>query len=81
MNEPVKLYTKTHCPNCVRAKDFLSARNVAFTSVNIETDPQAMQELIALGVLSVPVVKVGERWARGSNLDEVAALLDGKEKP
>ncbi|MGH7715123.1 MAG: glutaredoxin family protein, partial [Vulcanimicrobiaceae bacterium] len=34
MSDTVKLYTKTHCPNCVRAKDFLSARKVAFTSVN-----------------------------------------------
>ena len=79
MTTGVRLYTKTYCPNCVRAKDFLTSRGVAFDTVNIEQDAGAMQELIALGVLSVPVVRIGDRWVRGSNLDDVAALLEGKE--
>jgi glutaredoxin len=50
------IYSKNNCPNCVRAKSLLESRGVAYTEVNIETDPDARQMLLDKGLRSVPQI-------------------------
>ena len=50
------VYSKNNCPNCVRAKSLLESRGVAYTEVNIETDPDARQMLLDKGLRSVPQI-------------------------
>jgi glutaredoxin len=66
------VYWQPGCTSCLRTKEFLRARGVAFESVNVRDDPQAMQRLAALGARSVPVVARGDAFVYGQDLATVA---------
>jgi len=40
----VVMYTTTICPYCIRAKNLLQHKGVDYEEINIERDPQMMQE-------------------------------------
>lgn len=71
----VRVYWQPGCTSCLRTKEFLTKQRVAFVSRNILTDAGAMEELARLGLRSVPYVTVGDRYANGQALAEVARLL------
>ena len=52
--EPLKVYWRPGCSSCVRVKEFLSGLGVDYESINVSAQPEAMDELRALGVRSVP---------------------------
>ena len=41
--------------------EFLSQNNVPYTHKDISEDPQAQQELVELGSMSTPTIKVGDK--------------------
>lgn len=45
MSVNVILYTKPSCPYCVRAKQLLEQKGIAFTDINVATDPKVYAEL------------------------------------
>lgn len=55
------IYSKTHCPNCVNAKNFLKSKNIDFEEKNIETDPDAHEFLVEHGHRSVPQIYFGDK--------------------
>jgi len=63
------------CTSCLRTKEFLREHGVAFESVNVREDPQAMQRLIALGARSVPVIARGDAFVYGQDLATVARFV------
>lgn len=65
----------------MRTKEFLSKSGVEFESFNILEDPSAMARLTQLGVRTVPVVVVGDRWAHGVQLDAVGELIGAAQTP
>lgn len=69
--EPIVIYSAGWCPDCRRAKHFLTQRGVEFCEVNIEDNPEA--EAIVLranhGRRKVPTLKVGERYFACSPFD------------
>jgi glutaredoxin len=56
-------------------KAMLSRRGVEFDALDVENDPEAMRQLRALGLSSVPAVVVGERWITGWNPTRLAELV------
>jgi len=40
----VKIYTTTHCPYCVMAKEFFKKNNVAYQEINVEEDEKAAED-------------------------------------
>jgi hypothetical protein len=56
-------------------KELLSKRGIAFESLDIENDPGALEQLQALGLVTVPVVAVGDRYVAGWNPTKVAELV------
>jgi hypothetical protein len=53
---------------------------VPFTEKNVGRDPQARQELMDLGLLSLPVLLIGEQKLTGFNpvkIDEALKTLNG----
>ena len=55
----VKIYTTTTCPWCVKAKDYLKSKKIAFEEVNVSINEQAREELIEKsGQLGVPVIEI-----------------------
>jgi glutaredoxin 3 len=55
--------------------EYLSQKGVAFTEKNVGRDPQARQELLSLGLTSLPVVIVGEQRLSGFNPARIDAAL------
>ncbi len=56
-------------------KALLSRRGVEFDVRDIEKDPTAFEELQALGLMSVPVVVVGDQYVVGWNPTRVGELV------
>jgi glutaredoxin len=71
----VKLFWQPGCTSCLRTKEFLLRRGVAFQSVNVHDDEGGWEELRRLGPRSVPVVSKGDRFVFAQVLDDVARFL------
>jgi hypothetical protein len=56
-------------------KELLSKRGIDFESLDIENDPGALEQLHRLGLMTVPVVAMGERYVVGWNPPKVAELV------
>lgn len=81
MSAQVKVYTKDHCPYCVRAKRLLDKKGVRYDEVNVEGDDALRVWLMeATGQRTVPQIFVGDRSLGGfSDID--ALDHEGKLDP
>lgn len=71
--KPVKVYTKSYCPYCVKAKTLLQQKGVAFEEIDIESDPEFAQKLFAqTGFRTVPQIFIGSDCIGGC--DDLYAL-------
>lgn len=70
--EPLRLYWQPGCTSCLRTREFLQSRGVAFESINVLANPQAFEALSLLGVRTVPVLARGDRYVLAQDLAEVA---------
>ncbi len=73
--EELRVYWQPGCTSCLRTKEFLAARGVPFTSINVLEDATAMAQLQALGARSVPVIARGDRFVYGQELTDVARFV------
>src|SRR3954447_12103681 len=72
----VVIYTGNDCHWCGKAKQYLARRGVAYTERNVEEDPAAMAEALALaGQRGVPVIAVGTEVIVGFQRRALDALL------
>lgn len=70
---PVTVYTTSYCPYCVRAKELLTRKGVAYTEVNVEDDTvRAAMIAKAGGRRTVPQIFIGETHVGG--FDDLSAL-------
>ena len=76
--EALKVYWRPGCSSCVRVKEFLTGLGVDYESVNVSARPEAMQELAALGVRSVPVVARGKDYVFAQELADVSVFVGRK---
>ena len=67
----VKVYTKSFCPYCVRAKAFLDRKGIAYEEIDAEHDDALRTWLVeASGQRTVPQIFVGDRSLGGfSDID------------
>jgi glutaredoxin len=72
----VVLYSQPGCPPCSAAKRFLAARGVAFEYRDVQADPAALRELVALQSRSTPTIVVGEDVMIGFDPDRLVAMLE-----
>ena len=75
MAEEYRVYWQPGCSSCLRAKEFLARNDIEFRSINVRTEPDAMAELAAWGVRSVPVVARGDAFVFAQDLDELAEFV------
>lgn len=60
------IYTKNTCPYCVKAKNYLRTKNISFTEINVDTQPEALQFLKSEGHRSVPqIYQDGKLFVQG----------------
>jgi glutaredoxin 3 len=72
----VRVYTKHHCPFCVRAKALLGRKGVAYREIDVEGDDGLRSWLVEQsGQRTVPQIFVGERPLGGySDIEELDRL-------
>lgn len=58
-------------------KEYLSQKGVAFTDRNVTADAQAMDELMKLGYMSIPVTVIDGKTVLGFNRRAIDAALAG----
>jgi glutaredoxin 3 len=59
MNETI-VYTTSFCPYCSRVKALLDARDIPYTEIDLERDPEGRAELQAItGMMTFPQVLIG----------------------
>ena len=71
----LKVYWQPGCTSCLRAKEFLSARGIAFESINVRVEPGAAAALAELGLRTVPVIARGRDYVLGQDIDELARFV------
>jgi glutaredoxin/uncharacterized damage-inducible protein DinB len=71
----ISVYWTPGCSSCVKLKEFLTRKGVAFRPVNVAVDPAAMDFLASIGARSVPVVVRGEDFTFAQSLEDVANFV------
>lgn len=61
------VYSKSHCPYCQAAKALLKKKGVAFTEIDLSTDPEGQRAMAkrANGRSTVPQIFIGGRHIGG----------------
>ena len=75
MADDFKVYWQPGCSSCLRAKEFLATRGIAYESINVRARPEAMEELASLGARSIPVVVQGRRFVFAQDLGDLARFI------
>ncbi len=63
----VTLYTKPGCPHCAAAKDDLQKRGIRYSEFNVQADPAALRQMLALNGnrRHVPTIVQGDQVTVG----------------
>lgn len=72
--EKPKVYWMPGCTSCLNTKEYLKRNKIDFESRNVAADPGAYDELAKFGLKRIPIVVVGDKWADGQILSDVAKL-------
>ncbi|HEV3010998.1 MAG TPA: glutaredoxin domain-containing protein [Burkholderiales bacterium] len=75
MNTALKVYWRPGCSSCVKVKEFLSQLGVEYESIDVAARPEAMQDLLAFGVKTVPVVARGGEFVFAQALEDVSRFV------
>jgi glutaredoxin-like protein NrdH len=73
----VTVYTKPACVQCNATYRALDKKGIAYQSVDVTQDPEALARLKAMGYMQAPVVVAdGDHWS-GFRPDKIAGLAQG----
>ena len=76
----ITVYSTDPCSFCVRAKDLLARRGLAYEEINLSKDPSGRAELARrTGMLSFPQIVIGDEVLGGFR-ELVQADLSGRLK-
>ncbi|HEU4352369.1 MAG TPA: glutaredoxin domain-containing protein [Burkholderiales bacterium] len=75
MNPDLKVYWRPGCSSCVKVKEYLAREGVPFESIDVSARPEAMRELLAFGVKTVPVVVRGGEFVFAQALEDVSRFI------
>lgn len=73
MSNEIIIYSSTHCPYCVRAKNLLNKKGVEFTEILVDVDDKKRDEMIAkTNLRTVPQIFINQQHIGGC--DDLYAL-------
>jgi glutaredoxin/uncharacterized damage-inducible protein DinB len=78
MTPDLKVYWRPGCSSCVKVKEYLTQQGVAFESIDVAARPEAMKDLLAFGVKTVPVVARGGEFVFAQALEDVSRFIGRK---
>lgn len=70
----VIVYTSNSCPYCVAAKDYLKQNGIDFVEKNV-SNTEYRKELMAMGFMSVPVIKIDDEVVKGFDVKALDNIL------
>jgi glutaredoxin len=76
--QALRVYWRPGCSSCVRIKEFLSGLGIEYQSINVSAVPEAMEELLEMGVRTVPVVARGKEYVFAQELADVSQFIGRK---
>ncbi len=72
----VVIYSTPNCTYCNMAKEFFTANNVSFETIDVAADPVRRQEMIEKsGQMGVPVILIDDQMIVGYNKRVISNLL------
>lgn len=72
----VVIYSTPNCTYCNMAKEFFTANNIPFQTIDVASDPVRRQEMIEKsGQMGVPVILVDDQMVIGFNKRLLSNLL------
>ncbi len=75
-DKKVTIYSTPNCTYCNMAKEFFTANNISFESIDVATDVARRQEMVEKsGQMGVPVIFVNDEMVIGFNKHVLANLL------
>ena len=54
----IKIYTSNTCVFCKAAKQYFTEKDIEFTEMNIDENPDAVEYLVSKGYRGVPVIYI-----------------------
>ena len=72
-----KVYTKTNCSWCTKAKELLKKHNIEFEEINIDEDPENKLVLKQLILKTLPQIWGNENWEHIGGYRELEEHLNG----
>ena len=74
----IQIYTKSHCPYCVRAKELFSRKGVQFEEIFLDDKPEEFTLLKnRTGLMTVPQIFINDQLVGGYS--DLAALDSDKK--
>ena len=69
------IYTKDNCVQCNATKNAMDRHGIAYQLINLDSEPEAIDHLKALGYRQVPVVVAGDDHWAGFRPDKLGQLV------
>ena len=77
MSDSLKLYVKTWCPWCIRAKQVMEARCLRYEEIDVEASKAAYDEMIRIsGQRLTPTLVAGNKVLPDFGPEELVAFLE-----
>ncbi|SFB25142.1 glutaredoxin family protein [Clostridium frigidicarnis] len=70
------VYTSNTCPYCVTVKEYLKSNNLKYEEKNVNENPSYRKELMAMKIMSVPVIKIDNEVVVGFDQNKIEELLN-----
>ena len=74
------LYTGTVCPICALIEEYLAARRVEYTKIDVDEDPEGKKAFLELGYDNLPVLDIEGTTILGYDTEAIDNALKGEEK-
>jgi len=74
----ITVYTKPSCVQCNATYRALDSKGIEYRSVDLSTDPNALDVVKAMGYMQAPVVVTDNDHWSGFRPDKIAAISSGQ---
>jgi len=76
MAKKVRIYSTPSCPYCIRAKEFLKNKNIAFEDIDVSANTDKAEEMVQkTGQMGVPVLDIGGEIIVGFDKEAIEKAL------
>lgn len=73
----ILIYTKTGCPWCIAATDYLKEKNISHEEKNVTENPEYFKEMETLsGQTKSPTIVIDKKVYPDSDVDELRNVLE-----